>query len=186
LKSRNGKVVAWCFFVIAAACLVSFLSSYALALDLKLDDLSASVEVVPVFSLTLDNPALSFGLIGPGQKKVIGEGRFFNEIRCRSNSGRPWYLKAQLVSLRVAEKNFSLPFANLKWKIAETTGSDSSAARRDFQPFSAESSVIYASMGDDLKGKEVVLRFQYRLESPADAPSGNYVGQIVFTLAENP
>ncbi len=171
---------------VAAVCLFLSLQSHALALDLKLEDLSASVEVVPVFSLTLDNPSLTFGLIAPGEKKIIGEGRFFNEIRCRSNSGRPWYLKAQLVSLRVAEKGFEIPFANLKWKISESSGSDQTAARGDFRSFSAEPMVIYSSTGDDLRGKEVVLRFQYLLESPDNAPSGNYVGQIIFTLAENP
>lgn len=158
----------------------------ALALEIKMEDLSASVEVAPTFNLSLDNPNLAFGLISPGHTKILGEGRFFNEIRCRSNSGRTWYLKTQLVSLRLLEKAYSIPPSSLKWKVVESTGSNPSLTRFDFQPFSDQIMLIYASESDDNRGKEVILRFQYSLDSPADAPAGNYVGQIIFTMAESP
>lgn len=151
-----------------------------------MEDLSASVEVGGVFSLSLDNPNLAFGSIGPGKTEVLGEGRFFNELKCRSNSGRTWYLKANLVSLRLLEKEYFLPAANLKWKVVESTGSSQTLGRLDFQEFSDQPILIYVSEGDDNKGKEVILRFQYSLFSPLDAPAGNYAGQIIFTMAESP
>lgn len=155
------------------------------ALDEKISDLSVSAEIAPVFSLYLDNPNLSFGLISPGQEKILGEGRFFNEVRCRSNSGRTWQLKAQLNSLRLLEKNYSLPLSNLGWRVAESTGSAEPISSSGFQQFSGLPALIYISQGDDLRGKEVVLRFQYRLYSPVEAPSGNYTGEVVFTMTES-
>lgn len=156
------------------------------ALDLRIEDLSASVEVVSIFSLSLDNPNLAFGSVNPGQTKILGEGRFFNQVKCRSNSGRTWYLKAQLVSLRSTQKPYSLPLSNLKWKIADSSGANRTVAQYNFQPFSDQSVLIYTSQGSDNRGKEVALGFQYSLASPVDAPSGNYIGQIVFTMAETP
>lgn len=156
------------------------------ALDLKIEDLSASVEVASTFGLSLDNPNLAFGLISPGQTKILGEGRFFNQIKCRSNSGRPWYIKAQLLSLRSSQKAFSLSLSSLKWKIAELTGSNRTAAQYAFQPFSSQPALIYTSQEDDNRGREVTLGLQYSLVLPADAPAGEYVGQVIFTMAETP
>jgi hypothetical protein len=156
------------------------------ALEQKVDDLSASVEVVSVFNLSLDNSNLAFGLISPGKEKVLGEGRFFNELRCCSNSGRTWYLKAHLISLKLLEKDYSLAPSNLKWKVVESTGSAEPLGRLEFKEFSEQPILIYASQGEDNRGKEVILRFQYNLSSPLDAPTGNYVGQIIFTMAESP
>jgi hypothetical protein len=165
-------------------CLV--LCATAEALELKMDDISASVEVAPTFGISLDNSSLYFGLLKPGDTKILGEGRFFNQIRCRSNSGRPWFLKAQIVSLSLLEKEYVLPVRNLKWKIAESTGSAQLLGGYDFQSFSTEPLLLYASQGDDDLGKEVVLSMQYSLASPPDAPAGNYTGQIVFTMTESP
>jgi hypothetical protein len=156
------------------------------ALELKMDDISASVEVLPTFGISFDNPNLYFGLIKPGDTKVLGEGRFFNQIRCRSNSGRSWFVKAQIVSLSLLEKEYKLPAGNLKWKVVESTGSAQPPGGFDFQSFSTESLPVYVSQGEDDIGKEVVLSMQYSLESPPDAPAGNYAGQIVFTMTESP
>lgn len=179
---RNRRLV---LFLCSWACLCLF-SYNAQALEEKVKDLSVSVEVVPVFSLSLDNPNLTFGLVSPGQTKVLGEGRFFNEIRCRSNSGRSWYLKAQLISLKVLERNYSLAPSCLKYKIAELQGSAREYGRSNFREFSEGTFLIYASQGEDNRGKEVILRFQYFLSPPSEAPAGNYVGQVVFTMAESP
>ena len=171
------------FFGVA---LFLFCSSQIYALEQKVSDLSASVEVLPVFSLSLDNPNIVFGLMSPGETKLLGEGKFFNEIRCCSNSGRDWYLKAQLISLKLLEKEGTIPNANLKWKVSEYVGAAEPGGKNEFKPFSDQAMLIYASQGDDNKGKEVILRLQYSLTSPPDATAGNYAGQIIFTLTESP
>jgi len=163
---------------------MAFFSQPAEALELKLEDLSASVEVAAVFSLSLDNPHLAFGLINPGENKILGEGHFFHEAKCRSNNGRSWYLKAQLISLRLLGKEYSLPYSCLKWKISESTGAYRQQTGSDFTAFSSEPELVYTSEGDDPKGREVILRFQYSLTLPREAPAGNYVGQIIFTMTE--
>ncbi len=163
-----------------------FYLSEALPFEQKVDDLSAAVEVASVFSLSLDNPNLAFGLVSPGETKILGEGSFFNELKCRSNSGRPWYLKVQLVSLRLLEKPFVLPLSYSKFKVVESSGSGEPQAKLGFQEFSEQAALIYVSQGEDNRGKEVILKFQYSLSSPMDAPAGNYIGQVTFTMAENP
>lgn len=179
---RNKRLVS---FLYGGLCFC-FLSYRAEALEEKVNDLSVSVGVAPVFSLSLDNPNLSFGLVNPGRIKVLGEGRFFNEIRCRSNSVRNWYLKAQLVSLKVLEKNYSLQPSCLKYRIADLQGSAVEYARLDFREFSEQPFLIYVSQAEDNRGKEVILRLQYSLTPPLEAPAGNYIGQIIFTMTESP
>ena len=157
------------------------------ALENKVEDLSASVEVAPVFSFSLDNPHVAFGALSSGSTTILGGGRFFNEISCRSNSGRPWYVKAQLLSLKHLETNSALLPSSLSWKVVESTGAAGPLGERfEFQGFASEPVLIYASQGDDERGEPVILRFQYQLTTPPDAPAGNYIGQIIFTMAESP
>lgn len=153
------------------------------ALEDRFDDLSASVEVAPVFGLSLDRSNLNFGMVSPGQTTLLGEGSYYQELKCRSNSGRSWQLKAQLVSLKHMGKSVSLPPESLKWKIVSSTG-QAPQASSDFQPFAAEPVLVYTSYGSDWQGREVILRLQYSLTSPPTAPEGSYVGQVVFTMVE--
>ena len=164
-----------------------FQAGNAAALEEKFEDLSTSVEVAPVFSLSIDNPNLAFGPISSEGTVVLGSGRFFNEIRCRSNSGRPWYLKAHLLSLKQLESNTALPPASLKWKTVESTGkAEPIGDRTAFHAFAAEPVLLYASQGDDDRGHEVTLRLQYSLTTATDTQAGHYAGQVVFTMAESP
>lgn len=156
------------------------------ALEEHFATLSASVEVAPIFSLALNNPHLAFQDVTPGKTEILGEGRFFNEVRCRSNAGRAWYLKAQLLSLRHLQQGYVMPADQLKLRVVETTGStDPLISRTEFQAFSEQPTLIYSSVGDDNRGREVTLRFQYSLSAPEDAPAGSYVGEIVFTMLES-
>ena len=170
---------------IAAGWLWGIAPTAILALDQKFEDLSASVEVAPVFSVSLDNAHLAFGLVGPKTTKVIGEGRYYNQVTCRANSGRPWYLKAQLLFLKQVGGGTSMDPSSLKWKLVESTGS-ARPLHADFSPFAADPVLVYASDGDDTRGQEAVLRFQYSLTTPLDVPAGNYVGEVIFTMAESP
>ena len=157
------------------------------ALEQQVDDLPASVEIRPVFRFSLDNPNIAFGSLSSGSTSVLGSGHFFNEVRCRSNAGRSWYLKAQLLSLKHLDTNEPLAPSHLQWKIVESTGAgEPTGGRQAFHPFAEEPVLLYASQGDDQRGNEVVLRFQYSLTTPPEARAGNYVGQIIFTMAESP
>lgn len=158
-----------------------------LALDERSDDLSASVEVAETFSLSLSNPHLAFHQLSPGNTEVLGEGHFFNEVLCRSNTGRAWYLKAQLVSLQHLGSSQVLPASSLEWSVVESTGqAEPMGGRHSFQPFAEQPLLLYESQGDDARGREVALRFQYRLSAPMDTPAGDYAGQLMFTMTESP
>ncbi|MBI2174567.1 MAG: hypothetical protein HYU33_05165 [Candidatus Omnitrophica bacterium] len=156
-----------------------------IALEERVQDLSASVEIAEVFSLSLGNPNLVFPLITPGTTAVLGEGGSFDEIQCRSNTGRPWYLTAHVVSLKHLDRTYSLPPSYLKWKMVGTTGQNKPATgQMDFASFSDQPVLLYAGVGDDARGKEVLLSIQYGLSIPPEAPAGNYGGQILFTMTE--
>ena len=167
-------------------CLCS--STRTQALEERQDDLSVSVEVAPVYGLSLDKPQLALGRIEPGKTKILGEDRYFNEIRCHSNYGQTWFVKAHLLSgLKLAGgREFNLPPSALKWKVVEASSEAEPMGRYQFKEFKTEPVLIYTSQGDDNRGKEVVLRFQYSFTCPDDAPAGTYTGQIIFTMSELP
>lgn len=157
------------------------------ALEQTFEDLSASVEVAPIFEFTVDNPHLAFGEVSPGTTAMLGEGGYFNEVTCRSNSGRPWYLKAQLVALKAVGQPRVLPPERLEWRIVDSTGSaELGQARSTFQPFAEQPVLLYRSQGRDNKGRPVSLRFQYTLTAAPDAPAGGYLGEIIYTMVESP
>jgi hypothetical protein len=169
---------------LAGGCL---LAPAAGAFDERLEDLSASVEVASVSEVDVDTAHLAFTDLVPGQTTVLGEGRHFNQVRCRSNSGRPWYLKARVESLRHLEGGQLLPAPFLKWKVVDSTGhGEPAGAPGSFEEFSDQLSVIYSAQGDDLRGREVVLSFQYSLTGPPTARAGAYAGTIVYSMEEAP
>ena len=156
------------------------------ALEERYEDLSASVEVAGVFTLDGPEAILTFDSLSPGETQVLGDGHPRHQITCRSNYGRPWYLKARVVSLTHTGSHRTLPASNLKWRIVESTGSGGPPGGQGFQGFSDQPSLIYVSQGDDLRGREVTLTFQYSLTSPLTALAGTYIGQIIFTMADTP
>lgn len=162
-------------------------SGSAAALEERIQDLSAAVEVAATFQCGLDNPHLAFGSVSPGRPMTLGGGGFFNELRCRSNSGRPWYLKAHLLGLRHLDTGRTLKADNLTWRVVDVSGStEPTGGRQDAQPFADDPILVYASQGADERGREVLLRFQYTLTTPENAPAGTYVGEVIFTMAETP
>lgn len=156
------------------------------AFEERTEDLAASVEVAAVFGVDVSTTSLTFSNVEPGRTTVIGEGHDFNEVTCRSNAGRPWYVKAHVVSLTHLDRPSELPAAALKWKIVDVSGEGEPVGGSDFEAFTETPTLIYASRGDDDLGRPVVLHLQYSLTGPPDAPAGTYVGQIVVTMSEQP
>jgi len=157
------------------------------ALEERFEDLSASVEVAGVFGVDVSQAFLTFQSVSPGQTVILGEGHFYNQVTCRSNYGRPWHLKAELVSLKHTAADRTLPPAALKWRLVDSTGvGQSPGAAGAFQPFSADPVLIYTGAGEDLRGRAVGLQFQYSLDAPPSTLAGTYVGQIIFTMTETP
>ena len=157
------------------------------ALEERFEDLPASVEVAGVFGVDVAQAFLTFQNVVPAQTAFLGGGRFDNQVTCRSNYGRPWQLQAQLISLKHPAAARVLPPSALQWRLVESTGSGSSGGGAGaFQPFSEAPVAVYTAGGEDLRGRDVILRFQYRLLAPPSTLAGTYVGQIVFTMTEGP
>lgn len=176
----KAKLVRW----MSGVLLILGAPIEARALQEQFEDLSATVEVGGVFGLDVPQTFLTFHNLSPGETKTLGEGQS-HEVKCRSNSGRPWYLKSQVVSLRETATGRALPVSYLRWRIVDATG-DGAPAGGGFQEFTEQPSLVYASHGLDEKGRVVVLKFQYSLTSPPSAIAGTYVGHIIFTMAESP
>ena len=172
--------------VIAAAAsmgLAIVFAGTARAVSERFEDLPASVEVAQVFGVEVTRSNLVFENAQPGRETIIGDGGTLNQVTCRSNTGRPWYLNAQVRSLSHLQQSMNLPAGSLKWRLVTSTG-QGEMLRGEFRGFSDEPSVIYTAAGDDLRGRLVELKFEYSLAVPSDAPAGTYVGQLVFTMAE--
>ena len=156
-----------------------------MALEEQTDTLSASVEVAPVFRVSLSQPALVFSSIESGHSEVLGAGPPFHDIICRSNNGRVWSRRGRVIMLRHAQQPYNLTPAALAWNLVDVMGRPLASPSHGFTPFSDSAQVLYVSEGDAVAGREMVLRFQYRLTIPPGAPAGNYIGQVVFTMSED-
>lgn len=157
------------------------------ALEEIFSDLPCSVEVSPIFSLSLDKNHIDFGLVEPGSKRILGEGGFFNELRCRSNYGRTWYLKVNFPSPpKLLGGKFYLPKDTFRIRVNQKISEAEPLFGLQFDSLDKESKILYISQKDENDGKEVILRFQYMFSVPEDAPAGNYQGQIIFTMTETP
>lgn len=145
------------------------------------------MEVRPIFTLSLDRAQIDFGPVEPGKTKILGEGSYFNEIRCRSNYGRTWYLKAEVISgPKIIGEDFIIPEGTFSYKVVSAEAESEPKGKFDFVPLVKKSDVIYTSFGAENIGKEAVLRFQYKFEPPANAPSGTYTVEVLFTLVDTP
>lgn len=179
------RLRAWRIRIASAMLGLSVSGGIAAALEERFEDLPVSVEVATDFGVDVTQALLTFPNVSPGQPTILGEHRFFNEVACRSNTGRPWYLKASLLTLKHTGTGQALPASNLQWKIVGSTGSGSSEGLMTFRPFADQPETIYQSAGDDERGREVVLQFQYSLTPESSSLAGTYVGQVVFTMTED-
>ena len=185
MQRRGSQARRLLAFVLPAAWAVTMALSSVEALEERIEDLQASVEVAQIFGVSLSNPTLTFHQSSPGKTEVLGENGFFHEVICRSNTGRPWHLNAQLLSLKHTSMSATLPPSALKWRTVDVLGgANPEQSRGAFMELSTQPAVIYMSQGDDQRGRLVTIRLQYSLTCPATAPAGAYIGQIVFTMTE--
>ena len=148
-------------------------------------DLEASVEIASIFEVSLSNPHLDFHRVEPGQTRLLGEGNFFNEVRCHSNAGQPWTLSLRFIPQPSAASARSVP--QVQFKVVEVLGGSAQPQRGwpEFENLPVEPTTIYtATYEPDVQSREVVMRFQYRIVCPLDAQANNYQGQLIFTMSD--
>ncbi|NQU95610.1 MAG: hypothetical protein HQ549_05215 [Candidatus Omnitrophica bacterium] len=150
--------------------------------DEDIEDIFASVVVLPVFDINIDNNYINFGVVNPGDSVTLKEGTYYNTIKCAANKGRKYYVKIHILNEVIGPKGNQIPPESFKWRIYHTDGRGIAAP--GWQEFSDEPQVVYTSDTEDEIGKELILRFQYKLDLPGSAMGGHYGLKVAYLITE--
>lgn len=164
--------------------IIIFLAAASLCLaDQDTEDVFASVTILPAFDITIDNNYLDFGVVEPGKSVTLKENTYHNEIKCVSNKDIDYYIKIDIIDKILGPKGKKIPPESFKWRIYQVKG-DGAPVSSKWQEFSSDPVLVYSSGSDDITGSEVTIKFQYRLDLPADATAGHYSLRVGYMLTE--
>lgn len=161
---------------------IDFTATFTANAEEKYEDVTASVIVSSTFEVSADVVPIDFGLIDPGETVELYPDRYFNEVRCVSNNGRVWYLKAHCEDLQGAKSDISS--TNLKFRVYWTNGDGYYSS--DWTSFGDIPVLVYTSGGFDNMGREIKIQFAYKLEPPPGVPAGSYTAIVAYTMTELP
>ena len=144
-----------------------------------------STDAYALFELNVDNFTIDFGFMNIGQTKELMErGSYQNEITCRSDNGNIWHLKIHLLDPLKSGTNY-IPLSDFEWKVTSVINGDGVAYNQGaFNSFLDIPSLTYTSGPGDGTGRDVRIRFDYRLTVPKNQPSGNYRTILRYTVTE--
>lgn len=148
----------------------------------KYKDITVSVVVNSTFKVSADSVPIDFGVVDPSKPVELYPERYFNEVRCASNNGRTWYLKAHCENLTGPSATISK--SHFKIKVYRATGKGYYTP--DWIPFGDTPVLVYTSSPQDTEGAETKIQFKYKLEPPPGLPSGNYSAVVTYTMTESP
>ena len=163
---------------------VSVIGTTSFAYQERFKDLYSSVVVGATFKLTVDNSAMDFGFINPGQSYELYPNRYYNEVTCLSNTGKPWYLKMSLVTGLHGAKGSVIPKKNLTWSVYSVEGGG--AKPEGWSPFEDTPVLIYSATSEDSRGEPVKVRLKYKLDVPGDVTADSYATTIIYSMTETP
>ena len=137
------------------------------------------------FEIETDAFSIDFGFMNIGESKELQEkGMYHNEITCKSDNAKTWYLKTQTIEPLKSGEDY-VPYENFKWKIVEVLNGDGVIYNKDmYNTFSDITSLVYTSGPNDSGGREVKIRFKYHLLIPKNQVAGNYRTIIRYTMTE--
>ena len=147
-------------------------------------DMFASVVVLPTFKLSLDNASINFGYAEPGKTIELNPYAHYNEVRCKSNKGKTWYLKVSVTGNIIGPEDSNVGIDSFKWQVVSSSGDG--VAEQGWQSFSQTPVRVYTSGERDALGEEVVIRFKYKLDMPQTAKGGNYSVNVLYTMTDMP
>ena len=143
-----------------------------------------AVPALAALGLSTDHRALAFGLMQPGEEKVLAQsGTHHNEITCSSTSGNAWYLKISLVA-PLASGGEEIPLERFQWQVSRVDGAGTVVNQSQFRPFSLFPDLVYLSAPGEAAGAAVRLQFRYSLKVPEAQAAGSYHTTVRFTLTE--
>jgi len=146
-----------------------------------------SKPVYAAFEVRLDTYNIDFGFMNIGESKELREkGMYQNEVTCKSDNAKTWYLKIQAMGPLKSGEDY-IPYKNFEWQVAELLNGDGAIYNKDvYTAFSDIASLVYTSGPGDPTGREVNLRFKYNLAIPKNQVAGNYRTIIRYTMTEIP
>ncbi len=147
-------------------------------------DMFASVVVPPTFKLSLDNANISFGHTEPGKHVELYPNTHYNELKCISNKGNPWYLKISIIGNVIGPPDNNVGIDSFKWMVSRTTGDG--VTEKGWHEFTELPVRVYTSGPMDSEGGEVTIQFKYRLDMPGNARAGNYNLNVLYTMTDTP
>ena len=170
------------FVAISGMILCVCLATAIVSAEEKFEDVVASVSINSAFKLAADTIPIDFGVIAPGKAAELYPDRHFNEVKCTSNNGKAWYLKAYCENLTGPAASISK--THLKFKIFWTNGTGYHSS--DWTAFGDTPVLVYTSSDMETRGAEIKIQFTYKLEPPAGVPGGNYNAIVTYTMTESP
>ena len=140
-----------------------------------------------LFEVEVDAYSIDFGFMNISESKELQEkGLYHNEVSCKSDNTRAWYLKVQALGPLKSGEDY-IPYENFSWKAIEALNGDGAIYNKDmYNAFSDIPALVYSSGPNDPKGSEVKLRFKYSLSIPKNQVAGNYRTVIRYTMTEMP
>ena len=140
-----------------------------------------------LFEVEVDAYSIDFGFMNILESKELNEKGFYhNQVTCKSDNARAWYLKVQSLGPLKSGDDY-IPYENFNWKAIEALNGDGVIYNKDaYNSFSDISALVYSSGVNDSKGNEVNLRFKYSLFIPKNQIAGNYRTIIRYTMTEMP
>lgn len=170
--------------IILLVTIIIFGSTYVLA-DEASFDFSASVTVKALFKIDLDKGVIDFGRLYPGDWKNIGEGSYYNQVTCQSNSGKIWYLTIKVLNPLTGVNNHTqIPNSKFKYMPGWTDGTGTVDGQYTFKEFSSDNTNVYTSSNDDAMANQIHIQFQYGVAVPDNAAADDYTTSVVYTMME--
>ena len=141
-------------------------------------------SAVADLELSTDHRALFFGLMQPGEEKMLAEaGTFHNEIACASTGGSTWYVKISILQ-PLSSGMDEIPLESFGWQLTRTDGSGSVVTTGELRSFTLTPDLVYISGPGEGSGQPVHFQFRYSLKIPEEQMGGVYHTTIRFTFTE--
>ena len=140
-----------------------------------------------LFEVEVDAYSIDFGFMNISESKELNEkGLYHNQVTCKSDNARAWYLKIQSIGPLKSGDDY-IPYENFNWMAVEALNGDGVIYNKNgYNPFYEIPALVYSSGVNDSKGGEVSLRFKYSLFIPKNQIAGNYRTIIRYTMTEMP
>lgn len=174
MKMKTRVILFLLAFVFVCGFAVN--NAYALG-STELSNMTASVGVNPVFTITVNPPTLNFGNVDPGATTEAKD----LYVSCVTNNNKLWSVSMNIIS-ELTSGTFTVPNDNFNWW-GWSTGSGTwnpGTGHLSTSPF-----IFYqAGANDYITSPNVELHLTFNVVIPQNQPAGAYSTRLVLTMTE--